>query len=113
MSIALSEINDLSREEFVRVVGPVFEHSPWIAEVAAAQRPFPTRTALHGAMICNQPSIVQYLLDQGAKPDVKNRLGWTPLMVAKGLYIANNKKEFPAAAELLKKALAARGLPIQ
>ena len=33
-------------------------------------------------------------------------------MVAKGIYIANNKKEFPAAAELLKKALAARGLPI-
>ena len=50
MSIALREINGLSREEFVRVIGPVFEHSPWIAETAAQQRPFPTRTALHAAM---------------------------------------------------------------
>jgi uncharacterized protein len=74
---------------------------------------FDGMTALHGAMICNQPSIVQYLLDQGAKPDVKNRLGWTPLMVAKGIYIANNKKEFPASADLIKKALTARGLPIE
>ena len=30
---------------------------------------------------------------------------------SKGLYIANNKKEFPIAAELLRKALTARGLP--
>jgi len=50
MSIALSEINGLSHEEFVRVVGPVFEHSPWIAETASQQRPFPARTALHTAM---------------------------------------------------------------
>ena len=32
-------------------------------------------------------------------------------MVAGGLYIANNRKDFPVAAELLRKALAARGLP--
>lgn len=50
MSIALSEINGLSREDFVRVIGPVFEQSPWIAETAAQQRPFPTRAALHAAM---------------------------------------------------------------
>ena len=50
MSIALNEINCLSREEFTRVVGPVFEHSPWIAETAAQQRPFPDRAALHTAM---------------------------------------------------------------
>jgi hypothetical protein len=31
-------------------------------------------------------------------------------MVAKGLYIANNRKDFPIAADLLRKALAARGL---
>lgn len=50
MSIALNELNGLSREEFVRVVGPVFEHSPWIAEAAAQQRPFPTPSALLNAM---------------------------------------------------------------
>lgn len=50
MSSALTEINGLSHAEFVRVVGPVFEHSPWIAEAAAAQRPFANRAALHAAL---------------------------------------------------------------
>ncbi len=68
-------------------------------------------TALHGSVICNQPSIVQFLIDKGAKLDATNQLGWTPLMVSTGLYIANNRKDFPREGELLKKALAARGLP--
>ena len=72
---------------------------------------FAGNQVLHGAVICNQPSIVQYLIDQGADVNAKNQLGWTPLMVSKGLYIANNRKDFPAAANLLRKALIARGLP--
>jgi 2-oxo-4-hydroxy-4-carboxy-5-ureidoimidazoline decarboxylase len=36
----LAELNSFSRDEFVRVVGPVFEHSPWIAESAWEKRPF-------------------------------------------------------------------------
>ncbi|MEI6083635.1 MAG: 2-oxo-4-hydroxy-4-carboxy-5-ureidoimidazoline decarboxylase [Verrucomicrobiota bacterium] len=36
----LHEINALSRADFIRVVGPVFEHSPWIAETTWAHRPF-------------------------------------------------------------------------
>lgn len=67
---------------------------------------FDQMTALHGAVICNQPSIVTYLIEQGAEVNAKNRLGWTPLMVAGGLYIANGKKDNPAAAEILRKALA-------
>lgn len=35
---------------FVRVVGPVFEHSPWIAERAAASRPFASLDSLHAAL---------------------------------------------------------------
>lgn len=34
----------------MRVVGPTFEHSPWIAERAAAQRPFASVDALHAAL---------------------------------------------------------------
>ncbi len=67
-------------------------------------------TALHGAVICNQPSILQYLVDRGAKVDARNRLGWTPLMITQGIFMANSKKEFPVAAEILKKAMAAQGL---
>ncbi len=36
----LVELSFLSRDEFVRIVGPVFEHSPWIAEATWAKRPF-------------------------------------------------------------------------
>jgi ankyrin repeat protein len=67
-------------------------------------------TALHGAVISNQPSIVQFMVDHGAQLDATNRLGWTPLMMTKGIFMANSKKEFPVAAEILKKALAAKGL---
>lgn len=76
MSIALSEINVLSREEFVRVVGPVFEHSPWIAEVAAQQRPFPTRAALHAAMcaVVQAASEEKQLALIRAHPDLVGRV---------------------------------------
>jgi ankyrin repeat protein len=67
-------------------------------------------TALHGAVISGQPSIVQYLIDHGARVDAKNRLGWTPLMVAEGVFVTNTKKEFPQAAEILRKAMAERGI---
>jgi ankyrin repeat protein len=82
-----------------------------ILDLGVGDPRFNGMTALHGSVICNQPSITQYLIDQGAQLDAKNQLGWTPLMVAGGLYIANNRKDFPVAADLLRKALSARGLP--
>lgn len=63
-------------------------------------------TALHGAVVSGQPSIVQYLVDHGAKVDAVNKLGWTPLMLAHGAFYANARKEFPPAAAILTKALA-------
>ena len=47
----LIQLNALSREDFVRVIGPVFEHSPWIADVAWPQRPFAGLEHLHAALI--------------------------------------------------------------
>jgi len=67
-------------------------------------------TALHAAVVSNQPAIVQYLVDHGAKLDAKTKSGWTPLMLAGGVFFANSKKDYPAAAAILKKALAAQGL---
>ncbi len=46
----LAEINALDRGGFSRVIGPVFEHSPWIAERAWAQRPFANHQALLAAL---------------------------------------------------------------
>ena len=48
--MTLTRLNSLSRDEFVRIVGPVFEHSPWIAEAAWAKRPFASVEALHSVM---------------------------------------------------------------
>ncbi len=84
-----------------------------LLELSVGDMRFNGMTALHGSVICNQPSIVQFLIDKGAKLDATNQLGWTPLMVSTGLYIANNRKDFPREGELLKKALAARGLPVK
>ena len=67
-------------------------------------------TALFGAVISNQPSILQFFIDHGAKLDAQNRLGWTPLMICKGIFMANSKKEFPVAAGMLRKAMLAAGL---
>ncbi len=44
-------------------------------------------SAMHGAAYKSWTKLVQYLADHGADPDVwnqKNKLGWTPLMIAQG-----------------------------
>jgi OHCU decarboxylase len=46
----VAEINSLSCGEFVHVLGGVFEHSPWIAEMTWAKRPFADVEQVHGAM---------------------------------------------------------------
>jgi OHCU decarboxylase len=45
--MTLTKLNSLSREDFTAVIGPVFEHSPWIAEVTWHRRPFATKDRLH------------------------------------------------------------------
>jgi 2-oxo-4-hydroxy-4-carboxy-5-ureidoimidazoline decarboxylase len=47
MSLTISELNQLGRAEFVRAIGPVFEHSPWIARATWARRPFVDLNDLH------------------------------------------------------------------
>jgi 2-oxo-4-hydroxy-4-carboxy-5-ureidoimidazoline decarboxylase len=47
---ALSSLNTVDAGEFVRIVGPTFEHSPWIAERAAGKRPFAGLDSLHSAL---------------------------------------------------------------
>src|SRR5438105_10320883 len=46
----LAELNAMDRVEFVRVVGPVFEHSPWVAARTERHRPFSSCEALHAAL---------------------------------------------------------------
>jgi len=46
----LADLNQVSKEEFVRIIGPVFEHSPWIAETTWARRTFASLEALHHSL---------------------------------------------------------------
>ena len=38
--ISLADLNRLTQDEFVKIVGSVFENSPWIATVTWAKKPF-------------------------------------------------------------------------
>lgn len=48
--IVLDELNRLSAADFTAALGDIFEHSPWVAEAAAARRPFAGVDALIAAM---------------------------------------------------------------
>lgn len=48
--LTIPEINSLPCGEFVLVFGGVFEHSPWIAEMTWAKRPFSSVEQLHSAL---------------------------------------------------------------
>jgi 2-oxo-4-hydroxy-4-carboxy-5-ureidoimidazoline decarboxylase len=49
--LTLDDLNDMSAEAFAGALGDIFEHAPWVAEGAAARRPFATVAALHDAMM--------------------------------------------------------------
>jgi len=71
-------------------------------------------TALHGAVYRGgNISAIQFLIDKGAKLDVRNAKGWIPLTVADGVeYTPAVLKRYPEAAALLRQAMRDRGLPI-
>ncbi len=72
----LVELNSLSREEFVRIVGPVFEHSPWIAEVTWSKKPFASVEKLHVALCETVKTACEekHLALVRAHPDLVGRL---------------------------------------
>lgn len=47
---ALAQLNAASQNEFTRIVGPVFEHSPWIADATWVRRPFATVEKIHAEL---------------------------------------------------------------
>ena len=61
-------------------------------------------TPLHAAVVSNQPGIVKFLIERGADINAKTKLGWTPLMMSQGIFFANARKDYPAAAAILRAA---------
>ena len=49
--LTLEQINSTSAAEFVALLDGTYEHSPWVAELAAGQRPFASLAALKLALV--------------------------------------------------------------
>ena len=73
--MTLAQLNALSRDEFVRIVGPAFERSPWIAGATWPKRPFASVDELHAALwrTLQTAGEQQQLGLIGAHPDLAGR----------------------------------------
>ncbi len=72
----VERLNRQDEAGFVAEVGPLYEHSPWIAALACRCRPFPDRGALHETMqrlVGEAPRARQLDLIR-AHPDLAGRL---------------------------------------
>jgi len=70
-------------------------------------------TAIHGTAYKWMPTVAQFLIDKGAKPEVwnqKNSHGWTALRIADGVHRGMNLRRSPETAVVLRKALTAAGM---
>jgi 2-oxo-4-hydroxy-4-carboxy-5-ureidoimidazoline decarboxylase len=78
----LDYLNTCPGDAFAAALGEIFEHSPWVAEAAAARRPFPTVAALHDsmmAMIRAAPADRKLAFLQ-AHPELGSKVGRTPVL---------------------------------
>ena len=81
----LDDLNNASAADFVALLDGTYEHSPWIAERAAAARPFKTLAALKVALarVVREASIDEQLglavgYEWGADKALKSRLASRP-----------------------------------
>ena len=72
----ISELNGLDCTSFVHQVGPVFEHSPWIAEAACPLRPFASVETIRAALceIVRNAGTEKQLALIRAHPDLVGKL---------------------------------------
>ena len=71
-------------------------------------------TALHGAVLrAGSIPLVKLLVSRGARLDVKNDKGWTPLTIADGVeYTPDIFKRYPETAAVLRALMKEQGLPV-
>ncbi len=68
-------------------------------------------TALHGAAFRGVNIVVEYLVEQGARIDARDRNGWTPWAIAFGFSYSDFYKAQKHTAELLARYHEEQGLP--
>lgn len=99
--IALSDLNAASFDDFVAVLENVVEYSPWIAQEAAARRPFAGINQLHAALIAaiqSAPPDAQLALIR-AHPDLANKA-----QRAAGLTVESTNEQNSAGLDRLSEA---------
>ncbi|MFM7183972.1 MAG: 2-oxo-4-hydroxy-4-carboxy-5-ureidoimidazoline decarboxylase [Planctomycetota bacterium] len=76
MPCPLAELNACDLPRFLEVCGPLYEHSPWVAERAFFQRPYSSREALHAALVAAVEAATadEQLALIRAHPDLVGRL---------------------------------------
>jgi len=62
-------------------------------------------TAMHGAVLRGQNSVIRFLAERGAQINEKNRIGWTPLDIAEGLVPGTPNYRPDHSAALLRELL--------
>ena len=78
--IPLQDVNTLSPQQFVEAFGGIYEHSPWVAEAAAKQRPFASLQQMKHAFsqAVQQAPESQKLALVRAHPELGHRMGIDP-----------------------------------
>jgi ankyrin repeat protein len=87
-----------TNDEAMECVKIAFEHGGDVNHIDDVGR-----TAMHGAALRGANNIVQFLYDHGAKLDVVDKKGWTPLVIAEGVFYPDVFKSEVQTAELLRK----------
>jgi 2-oxo-4-hydroxy-4-carboxy-5-ureidoimidazoline decarboxylase len=74
--MTIDDLNRASATEFTAALGAVYEHSPWVAARAAAQRPFEDVAALHQAMsqAVSSATAEEQMALVNAHPDLAGKL---------------------------------------
>jgi len=87
-----------TNDEAMECVKIAFEHGGEVNHIDDVGR-----TAMHGAALRGANNIVQFLYDHGAKLDVVDKKGWTPLVIAEGVFYPDVFKTEVQTADLLRK----------
>src|SRR5438105_13781728 len=98
---AIADLNGCSTADFVAALANIFEHSPWIAEQAAAARPFAGVRQLYQAMMAavDRASPEKRLALIKAHPDLANKT-----QRAAGLTAESNAEQNSAGLDQLSDA---------
>ncbi len=87
MTTTLDQINGADRASFVGALGGIFEHAPWVAERAFAERPFATVADLHKAMVAAVAAAGtgEQLALIGGHPELAGRIARAGAMTAQSV----------------------------